>query len=89
MTRPEGEQETRIINLYKEGHSYDRIVELSGFSYYHVKECIKRNRNEHGLKRRKSFYAVAKPLNSVSESAVGFSSALCRKYITEQWGKSV
>ena len=78
-------QAESIVGLYKEGHTYDQIVELTGLSYYYVKQFIKLNRDEYGLERRKSFYAVARPLNSVAESAVGWNSALCREYLTKQW----
>ena len=79
-------QAASIVGLYKEGMSYDQIVEATGLSYYYVKQFIKENREKYGLERRKSFYSVARPLNSVAESTTGWNSALCKQFLTKQWG---
>jgi len=75
-----------VITLYKEGFSYDQIVEATGLSYYYVKQFIKENRDKYGLERRKSFHSVARTLNSVAEGSNGWNSTICKQFLTKQWG---
>ena len=83
ITEKQGEM---IVDLYRKGHSYDRIVDAVGLSYYYVKQFIKLNRDKYNLERRKSFYAVARPLNSVAEASSTWNYELSREFITKQWG---
>ena len=85
MTKIAEKHADQIVELYKEGHSYDKIVAATGLSYHHVKEFIKINRAKHRLKRRKSFHSIARPLNSVAEGSSTWNCKLSREFIVKHW----
>jgi len=87
MTKIAEKYADQIVELYKEGHSYDRIVDATGLSYYHVKQFIKNNRDKYHLERRKSFHAIARPLNSVAEGSSTWNYKLSREFIVKHWGQ--